>query len=241
MTSYIRSWLSYNSTPDSVSTPPILSVVPPPSNDDSDDDTVKGENADDDEPPAFPSLNSAQRLEARPKISPPAQMPRILTDSERMPPPPLLSLSSRTPGVVSSTSANTLAAPSGVNSLLVPTATTKAPSKKASRKVALAPGHGPLDWANLKKSGVDLRGVDTLTRVTPSMLKLHNKRDNAWSAFGGKVYNITAYIPYHPGGEKELMRVAGRDGTKLFASTHSWVNLDYMLEGCLVGFLVPES
>lgn len=48
------------------------------------------------------------------------------------------------------------------------------------------------------------------------MLKQHNKRDDAWSAFDGKVYNITAYLPFHPGGEKELMRVAGRDGTQLF-------------------------
>lgn len=104
----------------------------------------------------------------------------------------------------------------------------------------LAPGHGPLDWASLKKSGRDLRGVDTLLRVTPSMLKLHNKREDAWSCFNGKVYNITPYLPFHPGGEKELMRVAGRDGSKLFALTHAWVNLDYMLEGCMVGFMVPE-
>lgn len=48
------------------------------------------------------------------------------------------------------------------------------------------------------------------------MLKAHNKRDDAWSVFNGKVYNITPYLPFHPGGEKELMRVAGRDGTKLF-------------------------
>ena len=48
------------------------------------------------------------------------------------------------------------------------------------------------------------------------MLKQHNKRDNAWTVINGKVYDVTAYIPYHPGGEKELMRVAGRDGTKLF-------------------------
>ena len=90
------------------------------------------------------------------------------------------------------------------------------------------------------------------------MLKEHRTRDDAWSAFNGKVYNITSYLPYHPGGEKELMRVAGRDGSKLFgnlirlldpdcalilvntALTHAWVNLDYMLDVCLVGFLVPE-
>jgi len=93
-------------------------------------------------------------------------------------------------------------------------------------------------------------------RIPPSVLKQHNKRDDAWSAFNGKVYNITPYLPFHPGGEKELMRVAGRDGTKLFgkfcytvnsillilpaASTHAWVNADFMLDSCLVGFLVAE-
>jgi cytochrome b involved in lipid metabolism len=89
------------------------------------------------------------------------------------------------------------------------------------------------------------------------MLRLHNKPDDAWSAFNGKVYNITPYISFHPGGVKELMRVAGRDGTKLFGIlpyyiiphhlftafsglTHAWVNADFMLDSCLVGFLVPE-
>lgn len=48
------------------------------------------------------------------------------------------------------------------------------------------------------------------------MLKEHRTREDAWSSFSGKVYNLTAYLPYHPGGEKELLRVAGRDGTKLF-------------------------
>ena len=55
-------------------------------------------------------------------------------------------------------------------------------------------------------------------RIPMSVLKQHNKRDDAWSAFSGKVYNITHYLPFHPGGEKELMRVAGRDGTKLFGA-----------------------
>ena len=67
-------------------------------------------------------------------------------------------------------------------------------------------------------------------RVTPSMLKEHRTKEDAWSAFNGKVYNITHYLSYHPGGEKELMRVAGRDGTKLFCeylilcSEWSWLS-----------------
>jgi cytochrome b involved in lipid metabolism len=31
-----------------------------------------------------------------------------------------------------------------------------------------------------------------------------------------KVYDVTPYVSYHPGGEKEIMRGAGRDATKLF-------------------------
>ncbi|KAF8170421.1 cytochrome b5 [Pholiota molesta] len=212
MTSYLRSWLSTGTSAleyISPSAPSVQKVSPPPSEDGDGDDT-ETERDDDDSPPAFPSLNSAQRL---------------------MPPPPVPSLAVRHPG-----NAN-----SNPNSLAVPPTTTKIPPKpKKSAKVALAPGHSPLDWAALKASGTDLRGVDTLMRVTPSELKQHRRRDDAWSSFNGKVYNITAYLPFHPGGEKELMRVAGRDGTKLFAETHAWVNLDFMLDSCLVGFLVSE-
>ncbi|EIM91528.1 cytochrome b5 [Stereum hirsutum FP-91666 SS1] len=136
-----------------------------------------------------------------------------------------------------------------------PPTTLKPPtlSPKKREKVALAPGHSSLDWASLKSSGADLRvslfscfwslflgGTTQLMRIPPSVLKLHNKKDDAWSAINGKVYNLTPYLPYHPGGERELMRVAGRDGTKLFALTHAWVNVDFMMDACLVGFLVSE-
>jgi cytochrome b involved in lipid metabolism len=67
------------------------------------------------------------------------------------------------------------------------------------------------------------------------------KGKDAWMALGGKVYNITPYIAYHPGGEPELMKGAGRDGTRLFGEVHPWVNWENMLEGCLVGIAVAEE
>jgi cytochrome b involved in lipid metabolism len=39
-------------------------------------------------------------------------------------------------------------------------------------------------------------------------------------ALDGIVYNITPYVRFHPGGGKELLRGAGRDGTKLFSKLH---------------------
>jgi len=214
MTSYFRSWLwTGTSRPaDALPVPSILEISPPPSDDE--------DQADDDTPPPFPSLPSAQRVASG--------IPRILTDSELMPPPPPPYLESRQPGVVAP-AASTLGVPS----------TTAKPFKHRG-KVALAPGHGALDWASLKSSGEDLRGVDTLLRIPPSILKTHNTRGDAWTAIDGKVYNITPYLSYHPGGEKELMRAAGRDGTKLFTLTHSWVNAGFLLDACMVGFLVPE-
>ncbi|TYJ58350.1 hypothetical protein B9479_000896 [Cryptococcus floricola] len=112
------------------------------------------------------------------------------------------------------------------------------PKEKKKGKVALAPGHSPLDWARLTSSGQNLRGVNTFQRVTLAELKEHNTPDDAWSVFNGMVYNITPYLPFHPGGEDEMMRVAGRDGTRLFMLTHSWVNMDFMLKECMVGVLV---
>jgi cytochrome b involved in lipid metabolism len=126
---------------------------------------------------------------------------------------------------------------------LSPSGRPTANTPNARNKVLLSPGHSPLDWAHLQKSGKNLSGVDTLMRVTPTMLKEKNGRKGkpAWSAYQGKVYNISPYLPFHPGGEGELRRCAGKDGTKLFMEVHPWVNWETMLGECMVGIMVSEE
>jgi len=149
MTSYLRDWL-FSSAPPSLPEVPTVELISPPASDDGDGEETETER-DNDSPPAFPALNSAQRL----------QTPRVLTDSQLMPPPPVPSLSARQPGVPPSSSR------SGPSMLAVPPSTTKAPVKtsKKREKVALAPGHSSLDWAALKTSGQDLR-VSRLTNFS---------------------------------------------------------------------------
>ena len=36
----------------------------------------------------------------------------------------------------------------------------------------------------------------------------------------GNVYNVTAYMEYHPGGWDELIKGVGRDATDLFNDAH---------------------
>lgn len=75
------------------------------------------------------------------------------------------------------------------------------------------------------------------------MLKSQNGRKgrDAWTSYQNKVYNITPFLPFHPGGEGELLRGAGKDSAKLFLEYHPWVNWDGMLGECLVGILVSEE
>src|SRR5262249_40720083 len=147
MASYLYSWFT---SPTPAQQPTVDVAVIPPDEDADDDGTHTERGSDDDSPPAFPALNSAQRLQS----SVPPKIPSILDpnlDSKQMPPPPLPQLVNRAPGVPSSrfgagtpTAGLLSASPS---TLAPPPTTTKPPPKPSKRreKVALAPGFGPLD------------------------------------------------------------------------------------------------
>ncbi|KTG31317.1 hypothetical protein cypCar_00027612 [Cyprinus carpio] len=110
------------------------------------------------------------------------------------------------------------------------------PAVSPLNKVALKPGHSLLDWIRLTKSGRDLTGLrGRLIEVTEEELKKHNTRNDCWTCIRGMVYNVSAYMDFHPGGEEELMRAAGIDSTELFDQVHRWVNYESMLKECLVG------
>ncbi|EGF79627.1 hypothetical protein BATDEDRAFT_35179 [Batrachochytrium dendrobatidis JAM81] len=98
------------------------------------------------------------------------------------------------------------------------------------RKVGLLPGYSPLDWARLKSSNTDMRaGITQLQRFTKEDLALHKSKTDMWMSFRGKVYNVTPYVSFHPGGSAQLMRGAGKDITELFLKIHPWVNIDMPL------------
>ena len=173
MSSYLRSWFpSALAAPPPPPVPEIAEHEPEPDDDD-DADTITIQGPDDDDyddtPPAFPALNSAQRAGASSSRS--NGPPRILSTKVAglMPPPPVPGLAKRTPGVPATTSSS-LSVPRTPNTLALPTSTTKRP--KVSKKVELAPGHGALDWANLKNSGKDLRVCPN--NICPCFSSHHN-------------------------------------------------------------------
>ncbi|KAF5270726.1 hypothetical protein FQA39_LY01464 [Lamprigera yunnana] len=108
-------------------------------------------------------------------------------------------------------------------------------------KHALQPGHSLMDWIRLGSSGKDLTGLGAQVghlSITQRELAQHNKPTDAWLAIRGKVYNVTHYLPFHPGGSEELMKGIGIDATTLFDEVHAWVNYESLLQKCYLGRLV---
>jgi len=117
------------------------------------------------------------------------------------------------------------------------------PKSSTRKKVILKPGFSLMDWINLTNSARDIAG---LKGKRPGPLKWeeiweHNSVHDAWTVYQGKVYNITPYMHYHPGGIPILKSVAGRDCTSEFNKYHQWVNVESMIGKTLVGFVTePE-
>jgi cytochrome b involved in lipid metabolism len=48
----------------------------------------------------------------------------------------------------------------------------------------------------------------------------HNKESDVWVIIGGEVYNVTKFLPDHPGGKKAILNFAGKDATEEFDMLH---------------------
>jgi cytochrome b involved in lipid metabolism len=48
----------------------------------------------------------------------------------------------------------------------------------------------------------------------------HTSKTSCWTAINGSVYDITSYIPRHPGGERNTLKLCGVDGTATFEGQH---------------------
>lgn len=55
---------------------------------------------------------------------------------------------------------------------------------------------------------------------TLAQVAAHATKESCWTTIGGSVYDITPYVPRHPGGEKNILKVCGKDGSSLFEGQH---------------------
>ncbi len=58
------------------------------------------------------------------------------------------------------------------------------------------------------------------TSITLAQVTIHNSESSCWSAINGSVYDLTSWIPNHPGGEKRILSLCGIDGSDKYNGQH---------------------
>ncbi|XP_004513673.1 cytochrome b5 domain-containing protein RLF [Cicer arietinum] len=117
------------------------------------------------------------------------------------------------------------------NSVKKPTVRAKVPFEK---------GYSQMDWLKLTRTHPDLAGLKGQSNrrlISMAEVKKHQTEGQMWTVLKGRVYNISPYMKFHPGGVDMLMKTVGKDCTSLFNKYHAWVNAEFLLEKCLVGIL----
>eukprot|EP00560_Eucampia_antarctica_P001344 CAMPEP_0197836966 /NCGR_PEP_ID=MMETSP1437-20131217/30632_1 /TAXON_ID=49252 ORGANISM="Eucampia antarctica, Strain CCMP1452" /NCGR_SAMPLE_ID=MMETSP1437 /ASSEMBLY_ACC=CAM_ASM_001096 /LENGTH=187 /DNA_ID=CAMNT_0043443585 /DNA_START=105 /DNA_END=668 /DNA_ORIENTATION=- len=115
----------------------------------------------------------------------------------------------------------------------------------ARSKFRLKKGFALHDWVILLRSAKDLsrrKGKPIRRSISAEEISTHCTEYDAWISLHGKVYNITPYLHYHPGGLNIFRPCLGKDATALFEKYHRWVNTEGLIGPLLLGYLeIPQK
>ncbi|KAI3140480.1 uncharacterized protein N7518_004361 [Penicillium psychrosexuale] len=67
-------------------------------------------------------------------------------------------------------------------------------------------------------------------KLTGAVVAEHNSKDSCWIIVHGKAYDVTEFLPEHPGGQKIILKYAGKDATEEFEPIHPPDTLDKFLD-----------
>lgn len=74
--------------------------------------------------------------------------------------------------------------------------------------------------------------------ITAAEVAEHSSREDCWSTINSTVYNLTSWIPNHPGGERAILQLCGTDGSAKFNGKHGG---DSRKVAVLAGFKVGAA
>eukprot|EP00939_MAST-03C_sp_MAST-3C-sp1_P003243 g3243.t1 len=78
-------------------------------------------------------------------------------------------------------------------------------------------------------------GKDTITTMYARVFAKHKTKKDCWVILNNNVYNVTDFLPDHPGGKNAILLYAGKDGTKEFNMLHKPSILDRYAKQYLIG------
>jgi len=66
----------------------------------------------------------------------------------------------------------------------------------------------------------DATVADTADSITVAEVATHNSISDCWAIINGNVYDLTSWIPNHPGGPQAILQLCGTDGSAKFNDQH---------------------
>ncbi len=60
----------------------------------------------------------------------------------------------------------------------------------------------------------------TVKTFTSAQVTMHNNESSCYTIIEGKVYDLTSWISQHPGGERAILSICGKDGTAAYEGQH---------------------
>lgn len=91
-----------------------------------------------------------------------------------------------------------------------------------------------INTESTQNSGGSNTPTTKASSYTAAQVAEHKSQDDCWTIINDNVYDITAYIPRHPGGQDEILEACGTDGTTLFTERKT-------TDGQSVGSGTPHS
>lgn len=75
----------------------------------------------------------------------------------------------------------------------------------------------------------------TVKSYTMAEVAQHNNEVSCRSVINGNVYDLTSFVTQHPGGDRNILKICGIDGTMAFEGKHGGQNRP---EKTLAGFMI---
>jgi len=102
--------------------------------------------------------------------------------------------------------------------------TTPTPSQSATVKPSASATPSPSQSATQIPSPTKTAtpsATIALTKLTSEEVKKHDSGTSCWSIVYGNVFDLTKWIPKHPGGPAVIRAICGKDGTSAFEGQHA--------------------
>ena len=88
----------------------------------------------------------------------------------------------------------------------------------------------------------DLYHIKNKKKYNAEEVAKHNKNDDVWVSYKNKVYNVTDFVKYHPGGSDKIMEAAGKP-LEPFWNVYKQHNgeVEALLKDYYIGDLIPDK